>query len=100
MGAGKVIEVNPTTKAIVWEYAGTGTDVVVTDQVPDGTKLVIGSVVFIEPVISGSYVMVSHDGGKTYDSSYTEPITHDRWTIQAMEPGITIAMEFKVVIQP
>ena len=56
--------------------------------------------VFIEPVISGSYVMVSHDGGKTYDSSYTEPITHGRWTIPAMEPGITIAMEFKVVIQP
>ncbi|MFH1563175.1 MAG: hypothetical protein ABIF11_07155 [Nitrospirota bacterium] len=79
---------------------GTATAVTVTDQVPDGTKLVIGSVVFVGIVPDGSYVMVSHDGGQTYDSYYTEPITHCRWTIPEVESGGSVTMEFQVVIQP
>lgn len=79
---------------------GTATAVNVTDQIPDGTKLVIGSLVFTGTVLNESSVMVSHDGGGTYDSSYTEPMTHGRWTIPAMGPGESTTMEFKVVIQP
>lgn len=81
--------------------AGTATEVMVTDQVPNGTKLVIGSMVFDKTPPSDSSIMVSHDGGRSYDNSYNiEPITHGRWEILAILPGEAVTMGFKVVIQP
>lgn len=72
---------------------GTATNVVVTDRVPEETDYVLYS---CNPSATGGF---SHDGGQTYDTSETLPVTHIRWDIGELAPGEERTIQFSVVIR-
>ncbi len=73
---------------------GTATAVVVTDQVPDGTKYVFDS----DAPEADEF---SHDGRASWDNAETvSPITHLRWNLGVLGPNETRTLTFSVVIQP
>ncbi|MEW6609489.1 MAG: hypothetical protein AB1414_18940 [bacterium] len=87
------------TYTIAYINVGSGTahNVVITDMVPDGTGYVTGSAHETSgPSASESY---SHDGGLTFDPYETSPVTHVRWTIDEVPPGVNGTLVFEVAIK-
>lgn len=71
---------------------GTATNVVVIDQVPEGTEYVLNTTT---PMANE----FSHDGGQTYDTSEALPVTHLKWNIGELAPGEERRIIFQVRIQ-
>lgn len=69
-------------------YNNTGTDnatnVVIIDAVPTYTTYITGTASG-----TGTTITYSHDGGSTYDSSETPPVTHINWTRGLLINGTT-----------
>jgi uncharacterized repeat protein (TIGR01451 family) len=75
--------------------AGTATNVILTDVIPAGTTYITDSAAGANTVIS-----YSHDGGITFDSSQSPPVTHIRWELTIdIVPGESGNVSFKVRIE-
>ncbi|MFH1097826.1 MAG: hypothetical protein V1749_10070 [Candidatus Desantisbacteria bacterium] len=79
----------------------TAVDVQIIDQVPlPETQFVIDSA----KIVTGGIMPIqySHDGGNTYDTSQSLPITHIKWAVDPIVPGAESVVEFKarIVVQP
>lgn len=68
--------------------------VVLTDAIPPATTYVAGSATG-----PGTTIHFSHDGGATFDSSESAPVTHVRWSRAAvLSPGGTGTAAFQVSV--
>lgn len=72
---------------------GTATSVVVTDQIPHGTR-------YEDDSDTPESWEFSSDGGATWDGNESNLITHIRWSFDHLAPDHTATLQFKVVIQP
>ncbi|MEW6006534.1 MAG: hypothetical protein AB1595_00015, partial [bacterium] len=71
---------------------GTASNVVIIDQIPEGTVYVCNS--------DSPQAEFSHDGGATWDGNEeTIPITHLKWTINELGPDVTTEVQFQVKVQ-
>jgi len=88
---------NLLTYTVVYTSAGStdAYNAVIIDPVPPATTYLPGSAVG-----PGTTVTFSHDGGITYDSLETAPITHIRWTVTApLSPGDSGTLSFQTRVQ-
>lgn len=72
---------------------GTATDVIVTDQIPEGTRYLIDS-------DTPEATAFSNDGGVLWNAPESIHITHLRWHLGNLAPNETRTLTFSVVIRP
>ncbi len=74
--------------------SGTATNIVLTDAIPDGTTYITDSASAVGTI---SY---SHDGGVSYDTLQSEPVTHIRWELSnPLPPGGYGSVNFEVRVK-
>lgn len=85
-GGGTVEPGDTITYTITYNNTGTdnATNVVIIDAVPTGTTYITGTASG-----TGTTITYSHDGGSTYNSSETPPVTHINWTRGILTNGTT-----------
>lgn len=79
---------------------GTATAVMVTDQVPDGTRYDVTTKGIYFGSDNPEANKFSNDGGVSWEASENEFITHLRWLLGNLAPNESRTLEFSVVIQP